>query len=81
MGITVEEKVKQVIAGELGISTDKIKPESRLRDDLGADSLDLAEIVIEIEDDYDIEISEEEAERVNTVQQAVDLISSKLCPR
>lgn len=74
---SVESRVKQVIARELGVSVDGIKPEASFVDDFGADSLDQLELVMAIEDEFDIEIEDKDAERVTTVQQAINYIASR----
>ncbi len=70
------EKVKKIVAEQLSVEVDKIKPESNFVDDLGADSLDTVELVMALEEDFDIEIPDEEAEKILTVQAVVDYINS-----
>ena len=71
----VASKVKQIIAEQLGVDEPDIKAESHFIDDLGADSLDTVELVMAFEEEFGIEIPDEEAEKINTVQSAIDYIS------
>ena len=70
------EKLKTVIAGVLNVDPDEITMESTFQSDLGADSLDVFEIVIGIEEEFGIEIPAEKAEKISTVEEAVELIKS-----
>jgi len=70
----VEEKVKDIIVEQLGIEEDEVKLESSFIDDLGADSLDTVELVMAFEEEFDLEIPDEEAEKITTVKDAVDHI-------
>jgi len=70
----VEEKVKQIIVDQLGVEPADVTPASSFVDDLGADSLDRVELVMALEETFDIEIPDEDAERIATVQDAVDYI-------
>ena len=74
----VEEKVKKIIAAQIGINEEEIRPEASFIKDLGADSLDIVELVMTLEDEYGIEISDEEAEKIQTVQEAIDYIKTHL---
>ena len=74
--MTVEEKVRSIVAKQLGLSEDEVKNESSFIDDLGADSLDTVELVMSLEEEFDIEISDDEAENILTVQAAIDHINS-----
>jgi acyl carrier protein len=73
---TVETKVKSIIAEQLGVGEDEIKPESSFIDDLGADSLDIVELVMAMEEEFDVEIPDEQAESIKTVKDAVDYINT-----
>lgn len=68
------EKLQEIIADVLNVQTDEIKPETTFVDDLGADSLDIFQIIMGIEEEFDIEIDNDEAEKIVTVQDAVDQI-------
>lgn len=70
------EKVKEIIADKLSLDEDEIKLESSFVDDLGADSLDLVELVMALEDEFDMEIPDEEVEKVTTVGDVVEYIKS-----
>ena len=73
-----EGKIKQIIAEKLGVGEDKITPQSSFVDDLGADSLDQVELIMAFEDEFDIEIPDEDAEKMKTVKDAMDYLDSKL---
>lgn len=73
---SVEENVKSIIVDQLGVSEPDVKPEAHFVDDLGADSLDTVELVMKFEEDFDIEIPDEDAEKIQTVQNAIDYIKS-----
>ena len=72
------EKVKKIVAEQLSVEADKITPESNFANDLGADSLDTVELVMALEEDFDIEIPDEAAEKITTVQEAVDYINNQV---
>ena len=74
----IEEKVRKVLADQLAVDESQVTTEARFAEDLNADSLDLTEAVLALEDEMGIEIPEEEMESVKTVGQAVDLVASKL---
>jgi acyl carrier protein len=75
--MSVEEKVKEIIAEQLGVKKEEIKPESSFIDDLGADSLDTVEVVMALEEEFGIEIPDEEAEKITTVGEAIKYIEAK----
>lgn len=70
------EKMKEILVDVLGANEEDIKPESKFVDDLGADSLDLVELIMSFEDKFGIEISDEEAEKIVTVKDALDYIDA-----
>ncbi len=70
--------LKEIIVDKLSVSEDQIKPESRFIEDLGADSLDVVELVMAIEEKFGIEIPDEDAEKIRTVQDALDYIKAKM---
>lgn len=71
------ERVKHIIAESLGVNRDLVAPNSSFIDDLGADSLDIVELVMAFEKEFGIEIPDEEAEKISTVQSAVDYLSAR----
>ena len=73
---SVEESVKAIIVDQLGVSESDVTPEAHFVDDLGADSLDTVELVMKFEEDFDIEIPDEDAEKIQTVQDAIDYINA-----
>jgi len=73
----VEEKVKEIIAKQLGVSGSEVTPESSFVEDLGADSLDTVELVMAFEEAFGIEIPDEDAEKISKVKDAIDYINSK----
>ena len=75
---TIEERVKKIVVEQLGVSEDEVKPESSFVDDLGADSLDTVELVMALEEEFDTEIPDEEAEKISTVQTAIDYINANV---
>ncbi len=74
----VAERVKKVVVEQLGVNEDEVTNEASFVDDLGADSLDTVELVMALEEEFDCEIPDEEAEKISTVQQAIDYVSSHL---
>ena len=73
---SVEEKVKHIIVEQLGVDADEVKAEASFVDDLGADSLDVVELVMALEEEFGLEISDEDAEKLRTVQQAIQYIET-----
>lgn len=71
---TIEERVKKIVVDQLGIKDEEATPEASFVDDLGADSLDTVELVMALEEEFDTEIPDEDAEKIRTVQQAIDYI-------
>ena len=76
MSATIEQKVRNIIADQLGVSEEEIKITSSFIDDLGADSLDIVELVMAMEEEFEVEIPDEEAENIKTVQDAVTYITT-----
>ncbi|MGB0128239.1 MAG: acyl carrier protein [Rhodocyclaceae bacterium] len=74
----IEQRVKKIVAEQLGVNESEIKTESSFVDDLGADSLDTVELVMALEEEFECEIPDEEAEKITTVQQAIDYINTHL---
>ena len=70
----IEQRVKKIVAEQLGVSETDVKSESSFVDDLGADSLDTVELVMALEEEFETEIPDEQAEKITNVQQAVDYI-------
>jgi acyl carrier protein len=78
MAVTgVDERVKKIITEQLGVEDDEVTSEASFVDDLGADSLDTVELVMALEEEFGIEIPDEEAEKILTVQQAIDYIKER----
>jgi len=73
----VDEKVKQIIVEQLGVDEGEVTASASFVDDLGADSLDTVELVMALEEEFEIEIPDEDAEKITTVQQAIDYISER----
>lgn len=76
--MTVTEKVKKMIVEQLGVSEAEVIPEAKFIDDLGADSLDIVELIMALEDEYGIEIPDEDAEKMETVGDAIKYIEEHL---
>jgi acyl carrier protein len=72
--MSVEEKVKEIIVDQLGVDDKQVNAEASFIDDLGADSLDTVELVMALEEEFDVEIPDEDAEKIATVQNAIDYI-------
>jgi acyl carrier protein len=73
---TVEERVKKIVVEQLGVKEEEVTNESSFVDDLGADSLDTVELVMALEEEFETEIPDEDAEKITTVQQATDYINA-----
>ena len=73
---SVEERVKQIVVEQLGVSEDEVSGDSSFIDDLGADSLDTVELVMALEEEFNCEIPDEEAEKIMTVKDAIDFVNS-----
>lgn len=74
--MSIEEKVKHIIAEKLGVELSEVTPEKSFVDDLGADSLDLVELIMSMEEAFDIEIADEDAERIVRVKDAIDFVTA-----
>jgi acyl carrier protein len=74
MGSIVEQKVKEIICEQLGVSEEEVTPEASFIEDLGADSLDIVELVMALEEEFGLEIPDEDAEKITRVKEAVDYI-------
>lgn len=75
--MSVEEKVKKIIIDQLGVSAEEVKNDASFVEDLGADSLDLTELIMAMEEEFKIEIGDEDAQKILKVQDAIDYIESK----
>ena len=75
---TIEERVKKIIAEQLGVNESEITNESSFVDDLGADSLDTVELVMALEEEFSTEIPDDDAEKITTVQQAIEYVQSHI---
>lgn len=73
---TIEERVKKVVVEQLGVKPEEVTPASSFINDLGADSLDIVELVMALEEEFETEIPDEEAEAITTVQAAVDYVNA-----
>jgi acyl carrier protein len=75
--MSVEERVKKIIAEKLSVDLKEVVPEASFVDDLGADSLDLVELIMSMEEEFDTDISDEDAEKIATVQDAINYIQAQ----
>lgn len=75
---SIEERVIKMVAEQLGVKEEDVKPESSFVEDLGADSLDTVELIMALEEEFDTEIPDEEAEKITTVQQAITYINENV---
>jgi acyl carrier protein len=78
MSANIEETVKKIVAEQLGVDLEKVVPEASFIDDLGADSLDTVELVMALEEEFDQEIPDEDAEKIRTVQDAINYIQERM---
>ena len=74
--MAMEDRIKQIIAEQLGVDEEDVTPEASFVDDLGADSLDLVELIMAMEEEFDIKIEDEEAEKIKTVQDVISFIKN-----
>jgi acyl carrier protein len=75
--MSVEEKVRKIIAEKLSVDLEEVVPEASFVDDLGADSLDLVELIMSMEEEFDTDISDEDAEKIITVQDAINYVQAQ----
>ena len=75
--MSISPKVKEIIVEQLGVDPEKVKPEASFIDDLGADSLDIVELVMAMEEEFDLEIPDEDAEKLKTVQDVASYLTKK----
>ena len=73
---TIEDRVTKIVVEQLGVAEDQVTPEASFVDDLGADSLDTVELVMALEEEFDTEIPDDEAEKITTVKQAIEFIQA-----
>jgi len=76
--MALEERVAEIIVEQLGVSKDEVNPKASFIDDLGADSLDIVELVMAMEEEFDIEIPDDDAERMQTIGDAINYLKEKL---
>ena len=74
--MALEDKVKEIIVEQLGVNAEQVTPQASFIEDLGADSLDTVELVMALEEEFGCEIPDEDAEKITTVQQAIDYVTS-----
>ena len=73
---TIEDRVKKIVVEQLGVAEDQVTPDASFVDDLGADSMDTVELVMALEEEFDTEIPDDEAEKITTVKQAIEFIQA-----
>ncbi len=76
--MSLEERVRDIIVEKLGVAPEKVKDEAHFIDDLGADSLDTVELVMAFEEEFNVEIPDEDAQKITTVKSAIDYLSKKI---
>jgi len=76
--MALDERVTEIIMEQLGVSREEVRPEASFIDDLGADSLDIVELVMAMEEEFDIEIPDEEAEKIQTIADATSYLKAQL---
>jgi acyl carrier protein len=76
--MAVEERIKKIIAEQLGVEEEDVIPDAKFVEDLGADSLDTVELVMALEEEFEIEIPDEDAEKIQTVSAAIDFVKEKV---
>ena len=74
---SIADRVKKIVIEQLGVKEDEVKNTASFVDDLGADSLDTVELVMALEEEFDIEIKDEEAEKITTIQEAIDFVEKR----
>lgn len=77
MAASIEDRVKKIVVEQLGVKEDEVKSNASFVDDLGADSLDTVELVMALEEEFDCEIKDDEAEKITTIQEAIDFIKKR----
>jgi len=77
MAGSIEDRVKEIICEQLGVSAEEVTPQASFIEDLGADSLDLVELVMALEEEYSVEISDEDAEKIRTVNDVLEYINKQ----
>ncbi len=75
--MSVEDKIREIVVEQLGVSAEEVVPEASFIDDLGADSLDIVELVMAIEEEYGLEIPDDDAEKMQTIQDAIRYIDER----
>ena len=81
MSASIDERVREIIMEQLGVEAEEVKPEASFIEDLGADSLDTVELVMALEEEFDMEIPDEEAEKIDTVGKAIEHIKAYLAEK
>ena len=76
--MALEDKIKEIIVDQLGVSADEVVPEASFIDDLGADSLDIVELVMALEEEWGLEIPDDDAEKIQTIQDAITYVEERV---